>query len=242
MANYTELRGEFYFGKDDHDEIKKALIKFAKSDRKKLGITKILPRFKAHKILNKLINSSFLTIEKSKEQKPKPANKHEKLPRNLRRYFIHDKVHFESNSARFWFRFIEPNLRLLDGGKTEILMQNIREDFDNYSSLGFETLSANLLANYLNIEPNLISSFWNKEEEIDIFANFDSFCIIGECKYKERKICKNVLNSLIQKADKIGIEPNLIALFSKSGFSEELLNLDNPKILLFDTDDFKILL
>ena len=155
---------------------------------------------------------------------------------------MHDKVHFKSNFARFYFRFIEPNLRRLEFGENEKVLEIIRADFDNYASLGFEILSKELLAKYLNIGISEISSFWNNEVEFDIFAKFEDFCVAGECKYKERKICKSVLNLLHSKCEKADLKPNLIALFSKSGFSEELLNLGSDKILLFDTDDFEILI
>ena len=122
------------------------------------------------------------------------------------------------------------------------MLSLIKADFNAYAGLGFEILSKELLAKYLNLEISQISSFWNKEVEIDIYAKFESFCVAGECKYKERKISKNVLNELILKCEKAHLAPDLLALFSKSGFSGELRNLKSDKILLFSLEDFKILL
>lgn len=223
-------------------EIKKALMKLAKSDRKTIGIAKILPRFKAQKITNELIQIGFLELEKSSEILRVKTHKNEKLPRILRRYKTSPKVRFRSNFARFWFRFIEPNLAFLRRGEFEKVQEIIKNDFENYASFGFEILSRELLGKYLNIAISDISSFWNREVEIDIFARFDGFCVVGECKYKGRKICKNVLNNLEAKCQKAGISPNYIALFSKSGFSEELISLKRPNLLLFDDQNFKILL
>ena len=242
LKDFETFRDKFAFDSPYENEIKKALMKFAKSDRKKLGISKILPRFKAQKVVDELLKIQFLKLEKSRETKPKPNHKNEKLPKNLRRYVVHDKVHFKSNFARFYFRFIEPNLHRLEFGENEKVLEMIKADFDNYASLCFEILSKELLAKYLNIGVGEISSFWNNEIEIDIFAKFEDFCVVGECKYKERKICKSVLNLLHSKCEKAKIKPNIIALFSKSGFSEELLSLKNGKILLFDTNDFEILI
>ena len=242
LRDFERFRDKFSFDSPYENEIKKALMKFAKSDRKKLGISKILPRFKAQKVVDELLKIQFLKLEKSRETKPKPNKKNEKLPKNLRRYVVHDKVHFKSNFARFYFRFIEPNLRLLEFGENDKVLEIIKGDFDNYASLCFEILSKELLAKYLNIGANEISSFWNNQIEIDLFAKFEDFCVVGECKYKERKICKSVLNLLQSKCEKADLRPNLIALFSKGGFSEELSSLKDEKILLFTTSDFEILL
>ena len=239
---FEHLGERFKFGGECEEQIKKALMKFARSDRKKIGISKILPRFTAQKITADLINAKFLITEKSSEQRAQKERKNDRLPRALRRYHITDKVHFSSNFARFWFRFIEPNLPALRRGEIERVLSLIKADFNAYAGLGFEILSKELLAKYLNLEISQISSFWNKEVEIDIYAKFESFCVAGECKYKERKISKNVLNELILKCKKAHLAPDLLALFSKSGFSGELQNLKSDKILLFSLEDFKILL
>ena len=239
---FERLGERFKFGSEHEEQIKKALMKFARSDRKKIGISKILPRFTAQKITADLINAKFLITEKSSEQRAQKERKNDRLPRALRRYHITDKVHFSSNFTRFWFRFIEPNLPALRRGEIERVLSLIKADFNAYAGLGFEILSKELLAKYLNLEISQISSFWNKEVEIDIYAKFESFCVVGECKYKERKISKNVLNELMLKCEKAHLAPDLLALFSKSGFSGELQNLKSDKILLFSLEDFKILL
>lgn len=106
----------------------------------------------------------------------------------------------------------------------------------------FELASIKLLSHHLNIPSKLISSYWNKKDEIDIFIDQDGFIIVGEVKYKDRKICKNVLNILKAKCQNANIKPNLIVLFSKSGFSNELLSLKDDKILLFGLEHFKEIL
>ncbi|CZE47521.1 DUF234 domain-containing protein [Campylobacter geochelonis] len=193
-------------------------------------------------MLNELFRNGFLILEKSREKKPTPKCKNEKLPRELRRYTVHDKVHFKSHFMRFWFRFIQPNLALLEAGKIDEILEIIRDDFDNYCSLGFELLSANLLKKHFKNHDMEIYSFWTKEFEMDIFADYDGDFIVGEVKYKERKVCKNLLNLLELKCEKLKIKPKFIALFSKSGFSKELTTLKRDDLLLFEMEDFKLLL
>ncbi|WP_333720423.1 MULTISPECIES: DUF234 domain-containing protein [unclassified Campylobacter] len=242
LPNFREIGERFSFGGEYEKELKQALMKFARSDRKKIGVAKILPRFTAQKITQILLEAGFLNLEKSHEKRPVKLHKNDKLPRILRRYQITDKVHFNDNFSRFWFRFIEPNLQILAQGEYEKVIGEIREDFDNYASFGYEILCRELLANYLNIDISQISSYWDKNSEIDIFAKFEGFLIVGECKYKERKISKNVLNELLTKCENSALAPDMVALFSKSGFSGELEKIKNDRILLFDIEDFKILL
>jgi hypothetical protein len=62
---------------------------------------------------------------------------------------------------------------------------------------------------------------------------------LGECKYKERKVCKNELSKLKAKAEQSGINVDTYALFSKSGFSNELLQTQDEDLLLFSLDDLE---
>ncbi|HHO65228.1 MAG TPA: hypothetical protein ENJ71_01770, partial [Epsilonproteobacteria bacterium] len=102
-----------------------------------------------------------------------------------------------------------------------------------------------MLVKYYESKSPLLSSgsYWDQYSEFDILAvTRDKKLILGECKYKDRKICKNELNKLKDKALQSGIPVDLYALFSKSGFSNELLGMKDKNLLLFDLNDLKILL
>ncbi len=61
--------------------------------------------------------------------------------------------------------------------------------------------------------------------------------IFGECKWKNKNVGLNELYDLERKADSFfDVEQRYFALFSKSGFSEELKILSSRRkdILLFD--------
>jgi len=66
--------------------------------------------------------------------------------------------------------------------------------------------------------------------------------VLGECKYKGRKVCKNELNKLKDKAIYSGIAVDTFVLFSKNGFSNELRGAAEQNLLLFELEDFKRLL
>ena len=66
--------------------------------------------------------------------------------------------------------------------------------------------------------------------------------IAGECKWKNQRISKNILNKLEKKCEVGNLKVDYYALFSKSGFSNELLRNRPDNLLLFDSNDFEMLL
>ena len=241
LDDYKNLMARFYFDEDSDEAIKMALIKLARSDRKKFSVNKILPQSMANKVYAKLFSKDFLVLEKSQE-KPRVKNKRQILKKSERAYKIEDKIHFNSHFSRFWFRFIEPNLSLLKESRSEEILELIRREFDEYASLGFELLSGELMAKKLGFDGILLSSFWSKNIELDMLFSINGKIIVGEAKYKERKICKNVLNLVLHKCERLGIKPDIVALFSKSGFSNELLGLKDERLRLYEIKDYEELL
>ena len=241
LDDYKNLMARFYFDEDSDEAIKMALIKLARSDRKKFSVNKILPQSMTNRVYAKLFSNDFLVLEKSQE-KPRVKNKRQILKKSERAYKIEDKIHFNSHFSRFWFRFIEPNLSLLKEGRSEEILELIRREFDEYASLGFELLSGELMAKKLGLDGILLSSFWSKNIELDMLFSINGKIIVGEAKYKERKICKNVLNLVLHKCERLGIKPDIVALFSKSGFSNELLGLKDERLRLYEIKDYEELL
>lgn len=241
LDDYKNLMARFYFDEDSDEAIKMALIKLARSDRKKFSVNKILPQNMTNRVYAKLFSKDFLVLEKSQE-KPRVKNKRQILKKSERAYKIEDKIHFNSHFSRFWFRFIEPNLSILKEGRSEEILELIRREFDEYASLGFELLSGELMAKKLGFNGILLSSFWSKNIELDMLFSINGKIIVGEAKYKERKICKNVLNLVLHKCERLGIKPDIIALFSKSGFSNELLGLKDERLRLYEIKDYEELL
>ena len=241
LNDFLALMPKFYFESDTNDAIKSALIKLARSDRKKFSVNKILPQNLASKVYAKLFEKNFLLLEKSREI-PLKRTKRQALKKRDRGYKVEDKIHFNSHFSRFWFRFIEPNLKILKEGKKDEILALIKSEFDEYASLGFEILCGELMAKKFLIDGIFLSSFWSRDVELDMLLSIDGKIIVGEAKYKERKVCKNVLNLLLKKCEKLNITPDIIALFSKSGFSSELRNLKDERLRLYEMSDFEELL
>lgn len=217
----------------------KALHILAKNSRKRYSINKQLGHFAASFTMNKLLERGFLQIEKSKEEKIK-RKKGQKLKKALRKYTIQDKVLFRNNFLRFFAYFLQPNENLILNKAYDELLAKIKKEFKHYQSLCFEGLGRELLESKFKI--NSISSFWSNDVEIDLFYKDSKLTVLGEVKFKDKKICKNVFNSLQNKAKILNLKPDYFVIFSKSGFSSELIKNKEANLLLFDFDELKTLL
>ena len=196
------------------------------------------------KIVDELVSLDILKVETSREAPLRVHPKH-KLPRDQRSYRIQDKLRFVQPFMRFWFGFVTHYGKELQEGKGEKFLENFEKHYERLRSLVYEQLSNDLLLKHYEGKEQILSSgsYWNIYSEFDILAVTKSKKIIlGECKYKDRTVCKNELTKLKQKAAESGIKVDTYALFSKSGFSKELLGMQDEKLLLFDLNDLKVLL
>ncbi|MFT7823375.1 MAG: DUF234 domain-containing protein [Sulfurimonas sp.] len=195
-------------------------------------------------LIDELVNLEILFIEKSREAPIRTSPK-QKIKKHLRSYRIQDKLRFNTPFLRFWFGFVEPYRKELEAGKGERFLENFQKHYERLRSLVYEQLCDALLIEYFsrkNIQILSSGSFWDRYSEFDILAvTSEKKVILGECKYKERKICKNEWSKLMAKAEQSGLSVDTYALFSKSGFSNELLQHRDEKLLLFDLEDLKVL-
>ncbi|SMC09914.1 hypothetical protein SAMN05660197_1739 [Nitratiruptor tergarcus DSM 16512] len=192
-----------------------------------------------YKNLQELFNQNLIKREVSREKFPQKTHPKQKLKKHLRRYRIQNKIRFQKPFLRFWYRYIYPSFDLIIQHKYDKVMEFILGDLDNFVSLTFEELSNELL---LERFPEALSSgsYWDHKVEIDILLELPhNEVIVGECKWKNSKICKKTLTALQKKSAIAGFTPKLYALFSKSSFSNELLKSQDKNLLLFDLEDFK---
>jgi hypothetical protein len=196
-----------------------------------------------NEIVQELEELKVLQIEKSRENPLKIHPKH-KLKKELRGYIIQDKARFAKPFYRFWFAFVMPYIDELQAGRVDEFLDNFQNHYERLRSYIFEQLSLEALQVYYKNNP-LISygSYWDNKSEFDILAlSTNGKIILAECKYKDRKVCKNELNKLKQKAILSGIKVDKFVVFSKSGFSNELISSRPKDTLLFDLDEMKRLI
>jgi len=192
-------------------------------------------------LVETLLSLGVLSIERSREQ-PLKQHPKQKLKKELRHYRIQDKLRFNQPFYRFWFGFVEPHAHRIERGDTRAFKRAFKEHYERLRTLVFEQLCNAFLVEHFASTTPLIShgSYWNQHSEFDILAvTSERKLILGECKYKDRKVCKNELNKLEAKALHSGMKVDTYVLFSKSGFSNELLGMQSQKLLLFDLHDLQ---
>ncbi|RUM66697.1 MAG: ATPase [Sulfurospirillum sp.] len=241
---YDDLKKEFDFTDDEslNSDIQTLLYRLAIGTRKHYSIYKDLSHVRGKVAYSYLFKYNILFTESSRE-KPIIKIANQPLKKELRGYKIEDKMRFSKEFYRFWFTFIYPNRHLLANGEYNEVIKQIEDNLDYFISLFFEEISNSLLNSIYKGRVVESGAYWDKDVEIDLLVRLDDgTTIVGECKYKNHKISKNTLNKLQKVAFKADIKVDTFALFSKNGFSNELIRLKNDKLLLFDLEDFKRLL
>ena len=194
------------------------------------------------RLLDDLEEIGLIEFEDSREA-PLKKYPNQKLEKSLRSYKIEAKIRFKNPFHRFWFGFVEPYHKELVRGESRRFFENFEQHFSRLHSSVFEQLSQELLNIYFNNQLIANGNHWDVHSEFDIWAKHkDGRYIVGECKYTNRHVCKSELSKLKQKVITSKIEADIFALFSKSGFSNELTNSNDKNLLLFELESFNRLL
>jgi uncharacterized protein len=194
--------------------------------------------------LNFLQEKGLIQIEYSREEPAKSLNPSGKLKKEIARHRISHKVLFTYPFIRFWFYFIYPHIRDIRNGDYDKLFKNFETKQNSYTSLVFEELSEVLL-NYNLRDAQILSSgsYWDAKIEIDILTVTDDERVyVAECKWTNHRVNKKELHKLLEKCEKLDIEPSQTILFSKRGFSKELKQMQSKDLALYSCEDFEALL
>lgn len=194
--------------------------------------------------LNFLQEKGLIQIEYSREEPAKSLNPKGKLKKEVAKHRISHKVLFTQPFVRFWFYFIAKYTKDIRAKNYTNVMKNFQERRNSYTSLVFEELSEVLL-NYHLRDAHIISSgsYWDANVEIDILTiTHDERVYVGECKWTNHKVNKSELRKILDKCARLDVEPTQIALFSKRGFSKELMSRQGKELALYSAEDFKALI
>lgn len=243
FSKYQTLVSPSYLLESPYREI---LIAVARGDGKLYSVLRKAKVSEAlgEKIVQELVDLNVLKIEASRESPLRIHPKH-KLKKEQRSYRVQDKLRFVQPFMRFWFGFVSYYKKELSLGKGAAFLDNFEKNYERLRTLVYEQLCDDLLLQFYENKSPIVSSgsYWNIHSEFDILAITRSKkVILGECKYKDRKVCKNELTKLKAKALESGLKVDVYALFSKSGFSNELLHIQDEKLLLFDLNDLNVLI
>jgi AAA+ ATPase superfamily predicted ATPase len=132
---------------------------------------------------------------------------------------------------RFYFRFIQPNLGLVEQELTDILWQRIAEQFRAFVGLtAFEELCrewtlAQAHAGQLPFPPEIVGSHWSPGVQVDVVAvNWrEKAILLGECKWGVDAVGRSVVQELVEKSPKVvpGEEWQVhYVFFARAGFTD----------------------
>jgi len=144
------------------------------------------------------------------------------------RYFLADAY------LRFYFRFLAPNLMLVEQEQQELLWERIAEQLRAFVAGTFEELCRDWVLSLarrgaLPLVPEIVGSHWSKTVQVDVLAVSwrDRTVLVGECKWGQDRIGKAVVTELLDRG--IRLRDDVFAgegwrlhyvLFARVGFSE----------------------
>ena len=146
------------------------------------------------------------------------------------RYYLRDPF------LRFYYRFLDPNLHLLDGGLSHRLWQMIEDNFRAFVAFTFEELCLDWLVaqaqqEKLPFAADNVGAHWSKTGQVDAVAiNWrEQQLLLGECKWGDAPVSRSALAELVEvKTPKVLADlPNgsagwtvHYALFARHAFTE----------------------
>ncbi len=155
---------------------------------------------------------------------------------------------------RFWYRYVFPNRTLIETGASEaVFARRIEPSYNEYMGIVFEKICMEYLLrkNSLGELPIMFTSigrWWghssektHSQVEIDLIARDGNDYIFCECKWRNEIMTPAVLSKLKESATAFtkDIGSSYFALFSKSGFSDSLIEQakNDSRIMLIGLDD-----
>lgn len=142
------------------------------------------------------------------------------------RYFLQDAY------LRFYYRFVDPNLHLIEQGLSRRLWAGIEDQFRTFVADTFEGLCrtwvlAQAQQGQLPFEPEVVGSHWATDAQVDVVAlNWKSkHILLGEAKWGEGQVGREVVRELVAKSPKVVPERGEgwqvdYAFFAREGFTE----------------------
>jgi hypothetical protein len=153
------------------------------------------------------------------------------VPPDQRRTSRNSRYHLADPYLRFYFRFIAPNLDLVEQELTDVLWERIGDQFRAFVGLtAFEELCrewtlAQARSHRLPMTPELVGSHWAADAQVDVVAiNWQERAILlGECKWGADPVDRAVVRELIAKAPKVAPGPEWrihYVYFARAGFTD----------------------
>lgn len=154
------------------------------------------------------------------------------VPPQQRRNSKRSRYYLRDSYLRFYFRFVEPNLEMIEFGQATLLWQRLEEQFNSFVGItAWEELCREWVLYQANLAQlpfpvELVGSHWNAEAQIDVVAiNWrEKTILLGECKWVATPMGRAVIRELVDKTPLVVPAPDwrvYYAFFAKHGFTQE---------------------
>jgi len=153
------------------------------------------------------------------------------IPPERRRTSRTSRYHLADPYLRFYFRFIEPNLALVEQELTGLLWERMGEQFHAFVGLtAFEELCrewtlTQARAGQLPFPPEIVGSHWAPDAQVDVVAlNWrEKAILLGECKWGVNALGRSVVRELVGKTPRVvpGKDWQVhFMFFARAGFTD----------------------
>lgn len=199
---------------------------------------------KGNEALDYLRRCGILEYEFSREEPPAKSHPKQRFKRDIERHRISHKLRFAHPFLRFWFYFVAPCSAQIVRGDYQRFFERFAQHHQAFCGYTFEALCELYLRRLYAQEGVLDSgSYWDRQVEIDLLlVTKKGSVIVGECKWTNHKTNKKELHRLLEKCDKASIAPDVVMLFTKRGFSNELLQCASRRLELHLAQELELLL
>jgi len=141
------------------------------------------------------------------------------------------RYHLVDPYLRFYFRFIAPNLNMVEQNLSETLWEEISDQFRAFigatvfEELCREWVLAQARAKELPFSPQHVGSHWGPDAQVDVVAvNWrEKAILLGECKWGVDDVGRSVIRELAEKAPKVvpGTDWHVhYVFFARAGFTQ----------------------
>jgi len=147
------------------------------------------------------------------------------------------------NFFRFWFQFIEPKRSWIEESPEKVLTEDIMSSLDEYTSKTFEDVCLEHVCDHYDYHK--VGRWWFGQYEIDVVAlnEREDRILIGECKWSKNRVGYDLFNTLKEKAKEVrwkkGERKEKYVLFSRSGFTNELISNAGDELDLFSLEEME---
>ncbi|MBO5273511.1 MAG: ATP-binding protein [Clostridia bacterium] len=156
------------------------------------------------------------------------------------------------NLIRFWYRFVFDNREEIQQDMGRIIYEENREDIALFISKGFEDTALSYLTEKnvggdLGYYYGVIRGYKVENSKLGRSIELDGLAsgigkaknrlLMAECKYQSKAISRAVLTHVLESASIFPAEHYDVYLFSKSGFTDDILALDDPNVHLITLED-----